>query len=335
MMNAQVLKHIIGWLLFLGYRYLNYFSGGDTDFKSTLVLVSYDLILMAVFYTAYFYLAPWLFRPYKLWKAIVMIIAGVSLFVLTRYFVQELLFDWLFGFTNYYNRTFYYFVWDNLWRGFLPVMAGTAVFLIERKVSNDKIQLQLQKEKTEAELANLRAQINPHFLFNTMSFLHTEAYLVSPELAETILQLSDVMRHSVESSKEEKVSLAREVQLLQNYIGLFEKRFADRCFIQFSSQIEQPEILLEPLLFLPFVENAFKHGQFNDPKAPIRAEIHQRNKKLTFICFNTIGSKQKDPGSGIGLENVKKRLQLLYPNRHQLQIDKSDSIFKVTLELEL
>jgi sensor histidine kinase YesM len=335
MMKSKVLQHIIGWVLFLGYRYMTYFTREEIDFESILVIVSYDLLLIAVFYITYYYLAPWLFRSYELWKAAVVIITGIALFVLSRYLIQEVIFDLLFGFTNYFNTSFYYFVLDNLWRGFLPVLGANLIYLVERKVVNDKVQLQLRQEKTEAELANLRAQINPHFLFNTMSFLHTEAYLVSPNLAETILQFSDVLRHSVESSKEKKVSLAKEVQLIKNYLGLFEKRFADRCFVQFSSQIEQPEILIEPLLFLPFVENAFKHGQFNEANAPIRVEINQSGDKLSFLCFNSIGSKQKDPGSGIGLENVKKRLQLLYPDRHLLKIEHELDTFKVQLELKL
>lgn len=331
----KILQHILGWTLFLGHRYLSYFTDGDVDFNSTAVLISYDLILMAVFYLVYFYLAPWLFKNYSIIKLILVSIVGISAFVLSRYLVQEVLFDIFFGFTNYYNRSFTFFVWDNLWRGFLPVLSGSLVFLIERKVASDKDRLQLQKEKSDAELANLRSQINPHFLFNTMSFLHTEAYLVSPPLADTIMQLSDVLRHSVESSKEEKVTLVSEIQLLKNFIALFEKRFGDQCFVQFSSQVDHPEILIEPLLFLPFIENAFKHGKFNDPQHPVRIEVKEQQKKLTFSCFNISSEKQKDYGSGIGLENVRKRLDLLYPGKYELQISDHSNQFNVHLQIKL
>ncbi len=331
----KILQHILGWILFLGHRYLSYFADGDVNFKSTAVLISYDLILMGVFYLVYFYLAPWLFKNYSLLRLAMISIIGITVFVLTRYLVQEVLFDIFLGFTNYYNRSFTYFVWDNLWRGFLPVLGGSLVFLIERKVASDKVRLQLQKEKSDAELANLRSQINPHFLFNTMSFLHTEAYLVSPPLADTIMQFSDVLRHSVESAKEKKVTLTSEIQLLKNFISLFEKRFGDQCFVQFESMVEHPEILVEPLLFLPFVENAFKHGKFNDPQNPVRLEIIEKDKQLSFSCYNISGEKQKDYSSGIGLENVRKRLDLLYPDKYELQINDESKQFNVYLQIEL
>ncbi len=334
-MKSKILQHIIGWLLFIGYDYIDYFTGDDVSFSNTLVIVTYDLILIGVFYTIYSYLAPWLFKQFSFLKATFVVIVGVVSFIIVRYLIQEVSFDYFFGFKNYVSDSFWYFALDNLWRGFMAVVAGAFIYLVERRIQNEKMQLQLRQEKTEAELSNLRSQINPHFLFNTLSFLHAEAYVVDPQLADTILKLSDVLRHAMDSSSAKTLPISDEVNLLKNYIGIFEKRFEGKCFVDFKYENNGNDLLIEPLLLLPFVENAFKHGVVSNKDNPLQINLKVNVDKLIFRCQNKINNHQKDPGSGIGIENVKKRLSLLYPDKYDLQLNENDDTFEVKLELKL
>lgn len=336
-MKAAYRPHIIGWLLFLGYDYFDYFSKGDVDFQGLMIVSSYNLILILTFYLSYFYLSDLVPGANALLKTILIISLGILGFILTRYFIQEILFEIFFGFSNYYRDDFAYYILDNIWRGAVPVTGGMLVRLVEKKNEDEKYQLRLKQEKTAAELSFLRSQINPHFLFNTMSFLYSEAFTIDEKLANTILKLSELLRYALESAKADEINIGKEVTILNNYIDIFKNRFEGKCFVDFDYTNTDQSLEIEPLLLLPFVENAFKHGVSSDSEHPLRIKLKTVGKQLYFDCQNRINRFQKDESSGIGIGNVRKRLDLLYPGFYNLEITKKEDegIFQVSLEITL
>jgi hypothetical protein len=334
-MKENLHWHIIGWSLFVLYDYQQSFMNEAWSMKDFVIVMSHNAILITSFYFTYSFLCKRFFKLGTLKFALIAIPAAVLFFIGLRYSVQEVLFRALFGFGNYYNTDILPYFLDNLWRGFTPFLGGLVFFLLDEKNKSTQAQAQLATERNSAELAFLRTQLNPHFLFNTLSFLHTQAFVVDQKLADTILKLSEVLRYSIQSSTDEKVSIKEEIQLLNNYIDIFRQRFEGACFINFEVEGTDLYQRIEPLLLMPFIENAFKHGVHTDPDRPIEAKLQIEGGRLIFNCKNEIKRQTKDPGSGIGLENVKRRLNLLYPDQHELNISEDKDTFSIVLSVAL
>ncbi len=197
---------------------------------------------------------------------------------------------------------------------------------------------QLEKEKARAELKALKAQIDPHFLFNSLNNLYSFALEGSPKAPEAILRLSDCMRYMLYDCRAEQAPLEKELEYIQNYIELQRLRLGGNPGISISAEGEAKGIAVPPLLFIPFVENAFKHGLKGDGQAPFARILFRIGKGgLFFNIENDVAPPDEqlpDRGGGIGLDNVKKRLALLYPNRHELIIYEDGKVFSVTLKID-
>lgn len=222
------------------------------------------------------------------------------------------------------------------------VLAGAAVairdaFLREKEREN-QLQLQaLEQARTQAELAFLRTQINPHFLYNTLNYLYATAYSVSEELAEAILRLSDLMRYLLHDSPDGQVDLAREVEYVENYLAIHRLRFEEKFFVEFA-QTGQPVggQRVATLLLIPFVENALKHGVLSQAAHPVRIGLHlPAPNRLEFTVENRINQHQKDATTGVGLPNLRRRLALLYPGRHTLTVHDDGLTYRTYLALSL
>lgn len=193
----------------------------------------------------------------------------------------------------------------------------------------------LKAEKAEAELALLRNQINPHFFFNTLNNLYSLVVHQSDKAPEVILKLSDMMRYTIYEGKKDKVSLKEEIEYLQGYIDLHKIRYQKDVDIRFETP-EETNLQIAPLLFIVPLENAFKHGvESLRDGAYIDVSIKADNKRerIIFSISNNFEDKGLESEKGIGLENLCKRLELLYPDRHQLDIVKKEGVFTVTLQL--
>ena len=205
-------------------------------------------------------------------------------------------------------------------------------------IEASKHKIEMEKRNLQLELESLRSQVNPHFLFNTLN--NIDALIVSqPQKASAMLiTLSDVMRYMLYQTQSSTVTLDMEIQHLENVVALHRIRFVQPDYIHFENNVLDPNKTLVPLLFLPFVENACKYASFNADLPVISISLIQSENTVTFICSNyfnknnTISSHQN---GGIGLENVKKRLQMLYKNKHTLNIVNDDNRFIVTLIIEL
>jgi two-component system LytT family sensor kinase len=195
-----------------------------------------------------------------------------------------------------------------------------------------------EKEKLEAEVKFLKSQINPHFLFNALNNIYTLTIIKSDKASENLHRLSDMLRYMLYDSNVEKVALKKEIAYLQNYINLALLKDSRGLNINFSFDDSRPDLMIAPLLFIPFVENAFKHSQIEDLETEkININLKTYENHLEFRVENTIPQDglSKDKVGGIGLVNVKHRLELLYPGKHFLEIGRSENLFSVFLKLDL
>ena len=206
---------------------------------------------------------------------------------------------------------------------------------------NERLRARLAEEKLTAELNYLKAQLNPHFLFNTLNNLYALAEREGNEpLSEGIAGLAELMRYAVYDSRADYVPLAKELHFLQRMVEMQSLRFDDEDELAISFQVSgrYEQLKIAPLLLVPFVENAFKHGVRYGRQSFIRLEARVENRKLYFTASNTVYEDQARPheeGGGIGLENARRRLKLLYPEQHQLEIKQQEDTFLVNLQLEL
>ncbi len=196
----------------------------------------------------------------------------------------------------------------------------------------------IELEKTISELNFLKAQINPHFLFNTLNNLYALIIEKSDKSGECVLKLADILKYILAEGKEDKVSLKKELLLLENYIELEKLRKPD-ADVTFTNQCANENQQITPLLLLPFVENAFKHGLNTVSKNGfIHLTIKSKEKTFELSIENNIpptSNAQAVESHGIGIENVKKRLELLYPNHYKLNIERKENSFLVNLHLQL
>ncbi|RRA99920.1 sensor histidine kinase [Larkinella rosea] len=200
-------------------------------------------------------------------------------------------------------------------------------------------QQQLIQQKTEAELTALKAQINPHFLFNALNTIYNEAQQSDNEsVADRIEQLASILRFTLQESTRPVISIEQEFQFLEQYLALQRARLPQLDSLQLRTQLDwdgQPA-LLAPLLLIPFVENMFQYGVSVIHPTELELEVIVENRQLRMRVTNTLGTNSDTKtGSGTGIKNARKRLALLYPNRHELRIGQTDQIYSVTLRIDL
>lgn len=208
---------------------------------------------------------------------------------------------------------------------------------MEDYIKRRELQQELRNYKLEAELKLLKTQVNPHFLFNTLNNIYSLSRTNAAETAPKILKLSEMMRYMLYESNEDKVPLDKEIQYLHNYIDLQHLKTENPQQISLEVEGDTSMVRIPPMLFLAFLENSFKHGDVHQSESGyVHGLIQVTDEKLTFSLENSIGKNQaKDSVGGIGLENVKQRLLLLYPEKHRLDIKAQGGVFTINLELNL
>ncbi len=198
---------------------------------------------------------------------------------------------------------------------------------------------EIENEKLLSELNFLKAQINPHFLFNTLNNLYYLAYSQSPNTTEVIAKLSQMMRYMIYDTNQPKVLMSKEIEYMQNYISLERLRLNNQTPIEFTVNDEGKDVWITPLIFITFLENAFKHGiSNNSTDAWVKASIKLTGDTCVYTVANSKSRTAKvDNGgkSGIGLQNVQRRLALSYPDRYSLQVEDTDKSYSVELKLTL
>ncbi|MEN0054659.1 MAG: histidine kinase [Mucilaginibacter sp.] len=215
------------------------------------------------------------------------------------------------------------------------VVVITMVFRMMRDhIQREKLLRQIEKEKFTAELNLLKAQINPHFLFNTFNSLYALTLNKSDLAPQLVLQISQLMHYMLYSTSGDEAELNDEVNYLKDYISIEQTRFANRVEVSFQCAGVAAGIKIAPLLLLPFVENAFKHG-VEEGLGWVTINLNYRDGYLFFKVDNSFINKAIPGKPGIGLANVQQRLNLLYPGRHSLSITKNEESFEAELKIEL
>ncbi|MCL6268030.1 sensor histidine kinase [Flagellimonas myxillae] len=320
----QIVLHL---LVFLFYSYDR--RHPEIDIYEITFFISYILAGVVITY----YLMPKFLYQKKHWKffgSVLLVIVGVIL-------LEELVLEQIFFPGTKRAQAFpgvYYALFE-----VVPVIAILCGF----KFGWDALQKQklideLQGAMQESELQFLRSQINPHFLFNNLNNLYSYALESSPKTPEIILELSGVLRYMLYECKEKYVPLKKELEQLGNFIKLYRLQIEDRGKVQFRVDQIKSGFKVAPLILIVFIENAFKHSQSGQSSnIEIDINVSQKGNQLQFECNNNFepNTNLDSVANGIGLKNVKKRLNLLYPGRHKLQVKEGDNQFSVVLTMEL
>lgn len=216
--------------------------------------------------------------------------------------------------------------------------SSTAITMFQNRLQTDRLSQQKETENLKTELAFLRSQVSPHFMFNVLNNMVVLARKKSDALEPSLFKLSTLMRYMLYETDEKKVPLEREVEYLNSYIDLQLQRFGKKVELHLDMEDIDKAYLIEPMLLIPFVENAFKHGTGFKQKGDIQIRLKARNHRLEFQVGNYYdGTVQhpKDRTSGIGLQNVRRRLDLLYGDQYALQITDKENRFCVSLTIHL
>lgn len=222
---------------------------------------------------------------------------------------------------------------------FIFILACSLAYrLVLDKMEGDRIAKEKENEYLKTELALLRSQVSPHFMFNVLNNMVSLARKQSDQLEPSLIKLSSLMRYMLYETGEEKVSLENEEEYLNSYIDLQKQRFGKKVVLKVEMLPADKMYDIEPMLLIPFVENAFKHGTGLIEEAQINITLKAEKNELCFNVtnkFDDLSNLVKDKASGIGLANVQRRLQLLYPGKHKLSITKDNHFFTVMLTINL
>jgi two-component system LytT family sensor kinase len=330
----QIFWHVFFWVVIVGLIMLLAHNGAKLSTEDLLVIfLLYGVINISLFYLNYLVLIPRFLdkKKYGVYAAAIVgavIVYGFGKYGVAIFFKQYILMRvkaQMTGFGSYFVST----VFTSLAFLFLSAVLKFTVdwFL------NERIQRDLENQRLSAELAFLKSQINPHFLFNSLNSIYSLAYQRSETTPEAILKLSEIMRYMLYESNDNKVDLEKELQYLQSYIDLQKIRFGNKAFIDFKVEGKIENQQIAPLLLIAFIENAFKHGVANNPLTPIRLLIDVDDAHLHFYMQNKKHMNNRDTVGGIGLNNVQRRLNLLYPGKYNLVVN--DEIDTYTVELSL
>jgi two-component system, LytTR family, sensor histidine kinase AlgZ len=334
--------HISFWCVYISftlYRISSRFSHEENyDFGRVLLFVfTQVVVIMSIAYINYFFfLARWL-KHKNFWRYLAEFTLPFIFFVMVRVYLERYLID---AYTHkeeyFYSTTFFVQVFAITL--FIVLFVGMLRFATEWFELEAK-KKEVENEKLHAELNFLKAQINPHFLFNTLNNLYYLAYSKSPNTTEVISKLSQMMRYMIYDSNHPKVLLSKEIEYMENYISLEKLRLNNNIPIEMLIHGNVDAFTISPLIFITFLENAFKHGvNNNNPHSWVKVCIKVNSEECKYVVENSKIPKSKDTKeekSGIGLRNVKRRLELSYPLKHLLTIEDLQDKYRVELKLNL
>ena len=294
-------------LIMLSPALISFISSGDFSLaKKSLWITLFWLAPSMIVYLANYHLfAPLLWFRHRYW------LFGIANMVLIAICNLHLFHNDISDLPDYARASFSSFIIISLLLCLMAMSIAVGVrYMMRRQERREK--------EVEAELAWLKNQINPHFLFNTLNNISCLAQIDGAETQEAIMQLSDLLRYAMYESNKPKVHLDGEVEFMRNYIELMKLRCNEKTTVDTQFTILNPQQEVAPLLFISLVENAFKHGVNSNEPATIDIRLTQEGDSLVFLCDNTNNPKPtKDrSGSGIGLANTRRRLDLLYPGRY-------------------
>ena len=332
----KVLQHGLFWIVIAIVWTFMKTSGWENPEYAPINLMNIP-IYMAVYYLLRYVQIPYLYNRNRF------VLFGLSLLVSSYFFcfiwevIGQLWFGHILGERKIFVSLYRYFLHSVQF--YSPAMGLLAwESFHERKKATERAQ-QLEKEKLETELKFLKAQINPHFLFNTLNNLYSSVVTNSPHAPDMIMKLSGILDYVLYKSQNESVPLSEEVATIENFIGLEKIRYGERLQVDFEKE-GNLAASISPLILLSIVENAFKHGASGDIDSPkIRINISNNNDEIYCQVWNTktnyVGELNDEYKKGIGLSNIKRQLNLIYPERYDLKISDRENDFEVSLKIDV
>lgn len=338
--RGNIFIHVLIWSIVFVIPIVFAQREGLFRWREILQFLPLSIAFMVVFYANYFYLVDkLLFKKKVTWFILlnIAIIVGLALLLHVWHEIEHI-------FSQSSLRKppsdapqipVILFIIRDIFSLIFMAALGTVMKTTERIGLMQSKQKEMEKAMTEAELKNLKNQINPHFLLNTLNNIYALSQFNSPQTSTAIMQLSELLRHLLYENEKMFVPLREEADFISNYIDLMKLRLTDN--VKVTSTIHIPEgsaTRIAPLIYISLIENAFKHGVNNDEASFIEMELtEQENGKVYFVCRNSCFPKNDSDrsGSGIGLQQVQKRLDLLYPYRHMWRNEIEDNVYSTIL----
>jgi hypothetical protein len=349
---VSVIAHLAAWACFFALPYLVFFPRmADSQFSMSnhliATIVCNNVYLVIFYYINTQFLIPHLLMKEKWGLYILSIISALLIFLYFPKYIADIIAVPEAHQLNYSDNTkgpqrprmrrrglvdTY-----NIAIFFLVFTVGTCIAVIQRWLKIEETRKETESQKLNTELSFLKSQINPHFFFNTLNNIYSLAIVRSEKTAPAVLKLSYIMRYILTETTQDFVPLQNEVDFIHNYIELQQVRLTDKTHVVFESNGNIENKLVAPLIFIPFVENAFKYGITTKQDSTIEIHLNVLENKLDFNVKNLIVISENNmlENTGIGINNVKRRLELMYPEKHKLTYEAKDNFYYVHLEIQL
>ena len=329
-MSNHTLVHVCAWIIYIFFQVITLPPQGESLLINSLDVALAFLSFIGVFYVYGLYIFPRFLQAKKWTSFILSQVVLLSVFLFFHYALNYKIFPiWepnQFGkspttrFLFQFMRIYVYYA-----------LFGAGYWALYNYWDKEKKANELEKSLLEAELSYLKYQFNPHFLYNSLSLIHSKAYPLSPELSRSILLLAEIMRYALEGKTGEKVPLHQEIQYLENFIELHRMRFTQNFYVSYTKEGEAHEAFILPLVCISLVENAFKHGELNNEKAPVVIQIKIEKDRFECYTANRKSKGIKEASTGIGLTNIRRRLELTYGDEFSLTVDNQPENFATHL----
>ncbi|MDH6311611.1 sensor histidine kinase YesM [Parabacteroides sp. PFB2-10] len=345
------LIHVLVWAIFFSFPFVMISTrthqtiSWDTYLRFTIGLVA----MMVVFYANYSFLVEHFLFKKKIWGFLLYNLLLITVVSLLMHLAMEMLPHSIDAMQaeripppprNRVEQGFWNMrmLFGNMTRFVFTAMLGTLFQVTRSWYRVEAARKELEQNRTQAELQNLKSQLNPHFLFNTLNNIYSQIAFSPEKAQESVHELSRLLRYVMYDSSQPFVALESELAFVHNYVELMRIRLPEHVEVKTFIEADTPQAKIAPLLFISLVENAFKHGVSNSHPSFIGINIHQVGDEITCTIINSYYPKETDKdksGSGIGLSNLRKRLTLLYPHSHTFTYGKEGDNYRAYLSITL
>jgi len=340
-LNRRPVIHVLFWTLFVlvGSFVFSYHQNFPYSFYLMNFLVHLPVFIIFTYGVVY-YLVPAFLLSHRYWKFFIFLIAATVIASLVRILISRYVYYYLLIPEILYPKEWISF--DIFFLNLFWILGPAIIFAMFKYYKNwmniQALASEAESQRLASELQLLKAQLNPHFLFNTFNNLYVLALQKSDKTPAIISKMSNLFHYILYECNAVEVPVLKEIKLIDDYIQLEQLRYSDRLSIIFEKDIMNSECLIPPMLLYTFVENCFKHGCSPDPDSPwIKLRIGVSHNNFSFEASNSIPLTLRNDNeikSGIGLTNIKRRLELIYPNNHQLELHKENGMFSIRLIIQ-
>ena len=336
----QIIIHLTAWFCFISLPFYfspkppdNFHFQPDAYFYFSYIFT--NILLIGFYYLNSLLLIPKLLAHHKIFYYVISIIILFFLIVIFPEMLKPQHDFGEMGGHGHGHRHGHVFNAMGALTFFFIFIISSGITIINKWFETEKNKNLIEKEKLNTELTNLKAQINPHFLFNVLNTIYALALKKSDTTPDAVMRLSKMLRYIVNETQDDKVPLENEIDCINNYIDLQKMRLSDTVEITYNKKGSFNDVQIAPLLLITFVENVFKHGISTHEHSPILIDISLEGNLFSFTTNNKIFKLKEETSVGIGIENTRKRLQLIYPYNHILNIVETENSFNVELTIKL